>query len=87
MLDEEGRSPNATFVMNVLDTLNGRDEIAVMRSKEQRFNPLEETEPAVKTFVKSFNIVGLPVFVVVFGLIVWLRRRSRQKRIRLMFQK
>jgi len=87
MLDEEGRSPNATFIMNVLDTLNGRDETAVMRSKEQRFNPLEETEPAVKTFVKSFNIVGLPVFVVVFGLIVWLRRRSRQKRIRLMFQK
>ncbi len=87
MLDEEGRSPNATFIMNVLDTLNGRDEIAVMRSKEQRFNPLEETEPAVKTFVKSFNIVGLPVFVVVFGLIVWFRRRSRQKRIRLMFQK
>jgi ABC-2 type transport system permease protein len=87
MLDEEGRSPNATFIMNVLDTLNGRDEIAVMRSKEQRFNPLEETEPAVKTFVKSFNIAGLPVFVVVFGIIVWLRRHARQKRIRLMFQK
>jgi len=87
MLDEEGRSSNATFIMNVLDTLNGRDEIAVMRSKEQRFNPLEETEPAVKTFVKSFNIAGLPVFVVVFGIIVWLRRHARQKRIRLMFQK
>jgi ABC-type uncharacterized transport system involved in gliding motility auxiliary subunit len=87
MMDQEGRSPNATFIMNVLDTLNGRNEIAVMRSKEQRFNPLEETEPAVKTFVKSFNIAGLPVFVVAFGLVVWLRRHSRQKRIQLMFQK
>jgi hypothetical protein len=71
----------------VLDVLNNRDEIAVMRSKEQRFNPLIETGPAIKTFVKSFNIAGLPVLVVAFGLLVWLRRHSRQKNIRMMFQK
>ncbi len=86
MLDAEGRSANATFFMNVLDFLNNREEIAVMRSKEQRFNPLEETDPAVKTFVKTFNIAGLPILVVAFGLIVWFRRHSRQKRIQLMFQ-
>jgi len=87
MLDEEGRSSNATFVMNVLDALNGRNEIAAMRSKEQQLNPLRETEAPVKTFVKTFNIAGLPVFVVAFGLIVWFHRRSRQKRIQLIFQK
>jgi len=87
LLDEEGRSSNATFIMNVLDVLNNRDEIAVMRSKEQRFNPLVETRPAIKTFVKSFNIAGLPVLVVAFGLLVWFRRHSRQKNIRTIFQK
>ncbi|MBW1851609.1 MAG: Gldg family protein, partial [Deltaproteobacteria bacterium] len=87
IVDGEGRSSNATFIMNVLDALNGRNETAVMRSKEQRFNPLEETEPGVKTFVKSFNIAVLPVIVVAFGLLVWFRRHSRQKNIRLMFQK
>ncbi len=87
MVDEEGRSSNATFMMNLLDALNNRNEIAVMRSKEQRFNPLAETTPAIKTFIKAFNIAGLPVLVVAFGLIILFRRHSRQKTIRLMFQK
>lgn len=87
VLDQEGRSSNAVFVMNVLDYLNNREEIAVMRSKEQRFNPLRESEAGTKTFLKSFNIVGLPILVVIFGLFVLLRRHSRKKRILMMFQK
>jgi len=87
ILDEKGRTPNAMFIMNVLDFLNNREEIALMRSKEQRFNPLDDTGAGTKTFVKSFNIAGLPVLVVLFGLAVWLRRHSRKKRIQMMFQK
>ena len=87
VLDQEGRSSNAVFVMNVLDYLNNREEIAVMRSKEQRFNPLQESAAGTKTFLKSFNIAGLPILVVIFGLFVLLRRHSRKKRILMMFQK
>ena len=58
-----------------------------MRSKEQRFNPLFDTGPATKTFVKSFNIAGLPVLVTLFGLLVWFKRHSRKKHIQMMFQK
>ena len=86
VLDDKGRTPNAMFIMNVLDFLNNREEIAVMRSKEQRFNPLHDTSGTVKAFVKSFNVAGLPVLVVVFGLSVWLRRRARKRRIQIMFQ-
>ncbi len=86
ILDPGGRSPNATFVMNVMDALNAHEDMAVMRSKIQRFNPLLETSAAVKTFIKAFNIAGLPVFVVFFGLFVWLRRHSRKKQIQMMFQ-
>jgi len=28
LMDEEGRTPNAMFIVNVLDYLNGREEIA-----------------------------------------------------------
>ena len=87
VLDQEGRSSNAVFVMNVLDYLNNREEIAVMRSKEQRFNPLQESEAGTKTFIKSFNIAGLPILVVIFGLFVLFRRHSRKKHIQIMFQK
>lgn len=87
VIGEEGRSPNEVFIMNLIDHLNGRDDIAVMRSKEQRFNPLDETSAAAKTLVKAFNIAGLPVLVVLFGLAVWWRRHTRKKRLQLMFQK
>jgi ABC-type uncharacterized transport system involved in gliding motility auxiliary subunit len=85
MLDEEGRTPNAMFVMNLLDFLNNREKIALMRSKQQRFNPLNDTQAGTKTFVKSFNIAGLPVLVMLFGLVVWFGRHSRKKRIKMMF--
>ncbi len=87
VLDAEGQSSNATFIMNVIDYLNGRQDIAVMRGKEQRFNPLEDTQAGTKTFVKAFNIAGLPILVVIFGLGVWFRRHSRKKHIQMMFQK
>jgi ABC-2 type transport system permease protein len=86
-LDEKGRTPNAMFIMNALDYLNKREEIAVMRSKEQRFNPLDDTGAGTKTLVKFFNIAGLPLFVVLFGLLVWFLRHSRKKRLQMMFQK
>jgi len=87
MMDATGRSPNATFILNLLDYLNDREDVAVMRSKVQRFNPLLDTGSGAKTFVKSFNIVGLPVLVVFFGLGVWFRRHSRKRRIQMMFEK
>jgi len=87
VIDENGKTPNATFVLNVLDNLNGRNEYAAMRSKTQQFNPLKETSPAVKTFVKTFNIAGLPVLVVLFGILVWVRRTARKKMIQAMFSR
>jgi ABC-type uncharacterized transport system involved in gliding motility auxiliary subunit len=87
VIDPQGRSANAIFIMNVLDALNHRSDIAVMRAKKQRFNPLDETGPGTRTFVKAFNIAGLPVLVVGFGIIIWFRRASRKRRIQEMFQK
>jgi ABC-2 type transport system permease protein len=87
MLDEQGKSPNAMFILNVLDYLNNREGIAELRSKEQGFNPLIEVKGATKTFVKSFNIAGLPILVILCGLMVWFLRHSRKKRIHMMFQR
>ena len=87
ILDEAGRSPNAVFILNALDYLNNRQDIAMMRGKEQRFNPLADLSPLAKTGIKSLNIAGLPALVVLAGLIVWLRRKSRRRQIQLLFQK
>jgi hypothetical protein len=75
------------FIANVIDFLNDREDVAVMRGKERRFNPLSEVGAAAKTFVRSFNIAGMPVLVVLFGLLVWFRRHARKRRIQMMFEK
>jgi ABC-type uncharacterized transport system involved in gliding motility auxiliary subunit len=85
VIDPEGRDPNAMFVMNILDLLNGQEGIADMRSKTQSINPLTDTSAFAKTAIKAFNIVGLPVLVVLFGLVIWGRRHSRKKSIQMMF--
>ncbi|RTZ95096.1 MAG: ABC transporter permease [Deltaproteobacteria bacterium] len=87
ILDEDGRSPNAVFIMNIIDALNNRNDIAVMRSKTQQLNPLNAPSSASKFFIKMFNIIGLPVLVVLFGLLVWIRRHARKKRIEMAFTK
>jgi ABC-2 type transport system permease protein len=87
LLDERGQSSNAVFLLNLLDYLNNREDIAVMRSKNQRFNPLKDSGAFVKLLVKILNIVGLPALVILLGIITWFRRTARKKRIRAMFAK
>jgi ABC-type uncharacterized transport system involved in gliding motility auxiliary subunit len=85
VLDEEGNTANAIFLLNLLDGLNGREDIAVMRAKRQIFNPLAETGAGTKTLAKTLNIVGLPVLVVFFGVLFWFHRVSRKKKIQSLF--
>jgi ABC-type uncharacterized transport system involved in gliding motility auxiliary subunit len=86
VIDAQGRGANAVFMLNVVDALNGREDIAVLRGKKQDFNPLQPIGTGAKTAVKAFNIAGLPILVVLFGVAVWFRRMSRKRRIQEMFQ-
>jgi ABC-2 type transport system permease protein len=85
VIDETGRGANTVFVLNAIDYLNQRGDVAVMRAKEQTFNPLSETSAGERTFIKSFIIAGLPLLVALFGVGVWVRRAARKKRIQAMF--
>jgi hypothetical protein len=87
LLDQAGESPNALFLMNLLDFLNNREDVAVMRGKQQRLNLMGEMKGGTKTFVKTFNIVGLPILVVLAGILIWIKRNNRQKRIQMLFRK
>lgn len=85
LLDPEGRSPNAILVLNMLDYLNGNEDLPLMRSKGLNLNPLRETDPRYRTFVKGFAMGGLPLLVILAGLIVWRRREARREAIRRRF--
>jgi ABC-type uncharacterized transport system involved in gliding motility auxiliary subunit len=87
LISEQADNPDATFIMNVIDILNNHADIAMMRGKVQSFNPLEVKNEQVKVLAKGFNIAGLPMIVVIFGLIMWIRRTTRRHRIEAMFNK
>lgn len=81
MIDPQGRTMNATFILNAIDHLNHDDGMAKLRAKQQNLNPIQETSPALRTVFKAFNIVGLPVLVILFGLGVLAKRTSRKKKL------
>ncbi len=85
VVDDEGKTPNSQFVLNIIDYLNGREEIASMRSKTQRFNPLQEIAPAARTAIKTANIGGIPILVIAAGIVVWARRSARKRTIQKIF--
>jgi ABC-2 type transport system permease protein len=85
LLDADSQNPDSTFVMNMLDVLNDRLDISLMRSKTLTINPLEDTQMRTKMFVKTFNIAVVPSLVAGIGLLAWVRRRMRKKRIEYMF--
>ncbi|WP_299980304.1 Gldg family protein [Desulfobacula sp.] len=81
MLDPQGRTTNATFILNIIDHLNGDDKIAQLRSKQQTLNPIADTTPFGRGIIKAVNIIALPILVILFGFLVLARRTSRKKKI------
>ena len=86
ILDAEGRTGNSLFFLNLFDYLNDREDYAIMRTKGVNYVPIrEDASPQVKSFIKSFNIAVLPALVVGAGVLVWLGRIRRKKRIEYYF--
>ncbi|MCK5695377.1 MAG: Gldg family protein [Desulfobacula sp.] len=81
MLDPQGRTTNSTFILNIIDHLNNEDKIAQLRSKQQTLNPIADTTPFDRRLIKAFNIIVLPILVILFGLLVLAGRTSRKKKI------
>jgi len=85
ILDPNETSPNGLYVLNVIDALNEREDVALMRGKVQQYNPLDDIQAPTRTAIKMLNIAGLPIAVSVFGFFILLRRHARKKRIQMMF--
>ncbi len=85
ILDPNESTPNGLFILNMIDALNNREDIAIMRAKVQQYNPLDDIPAPTRTVIKMLNIAGLPVAVTVFGFFILWRRHARKKQIQMMF--
>ena len=80
-VDENGHSPVSMFLMNVVDYMNGNEELCTMRTKSLAVNNLTIKSAAAANFWKIFNQYGLAVLVALCGFIVWRLRSARRRAI------
>lgn len=81
VIDENGATPVAMFVMNIIDYMNGNQDLCTMRSKGLQVNTLKLKSMAAVNFWKIFNEWGLVILLAVGGFIVWKLRNKRRKAI------
>jgi hypothetical protein len=72
-----GDRDNLLFFQNLIDWLAQDEALITIRSREVTDRPLKPVSEPTKRFVKYANMLGSPVLVVLFGLIVWQVRRRR----------
>lgn len=82
LIDESGTEPVALFVRNVIDYMNGADDLCTMRTKGLSLSTLTGKNSGAAAFTQFFNEFGLTILVALVGLIVWRERSKRRRRIR-----
>ncbi len=81
IVEKDGKSLNAVFLHNAIDYLSGNYLTPEMRSKGIDYNPLKERSDSVKLIIKIFNIAGLPICVIIAGILIWRMRERKKKKI------
>ena len=85
LIDPNGNNPVAMFMMNVVDYMNGNEDLCEMRTKGLTINLLDKKSPVLAKIFQYFNEYGLAVLVAIVGLFVWKRRTARRKQINLKY--
>jgi ABC-type uncharacterized transport system involved in gliding motility auxiliary subunit len=71
---------NIVFVENAIDWLAQDDALIAIRSKNRAPPPLVFTSPIIRRAVKYANIFGVPVLLMVVGVLRLWRRRQTTRR-------
>jgi gliding-associated putative ABC transporter substrate-binding component GldG len=72
--------PNEAFLLNLVDWLVLDEDMMLIRSRGLAAAPIKELSDAQRASVKYWNVVGLPLLLIGFGLLRWrLRETQRAK--------
>lgn len=85
LIDDSGREPISIFVRNVLDYMNGNEDLCTMRTKGLALNTLKKSSTASIKVAKIINQYGVPLLVIIIGFIVWRLRVEHRKKIRIQY--
>ena len=89
VFDKNCQEPIAMFVRNAFDYMNGNSDLCTMRTKNFTYTALKtnlsDGEKVLQSFLKYFCQFGLPLLVVLAGVIVFFVRKSHRNQIHKMF--
>lgn len=85
VIPQSGMSTTSIFLRNAIDYLSGNEDFCKMRTKGLSLNSLKESTDAKKNLAKIINQCGLVLLVAICGLIIWRRRASHKRRIRMQY--
>jgi hypothetical protein len=69
---------NEALFLNLMDWLVRDDALLAIRTRGLRAAPLGEVSDSTRALLKYGNVVGVPLLLIVFGLLRWARRESRR---------
>lgn len=67
---------NLKYALKILDWLAQDEALAQVRNKGMQSRPLDQVKEGTMTLIKAGNIVGLPLLLLLIGLIRWRIRQS-----------
>lgn len=78
LIDNEGISPTALFIRNIIDYINNNEDFCTMRTKGTRLDFITINDSQFAFIVKLLNEYGLAVVVLLVGFVVWRMRLARR---------
>ena len=79
--DDFRRNQSAfVFLMNLADWLTQDEGLIAIRSRGATIRTLDPVTDNTKALLKYLNIAGMPLLVIIFGIVRWQFRRSLRKR-------
>ncbi len=85
LIAKNSNEPIAMFIRNIVDYMNGNEDLCTMRSKDLGMNTLEVSSGTKTVVFKYFNEFGLAIIVLIILLIVILARHNHRKAIRMQY--
>jgi len=67
---------DATFMQNIVDSVSLDGDLIKIRSKDVAERPLEKIDDSKKNSIKLFNIFGITVIVLAFGILRYYQRKK-----------
>ncbi len=81
MLPDDKRDQAVSFVRNVIDYMNGNEDLCLMRTKGLDLRTMTNLNTGFAVFTRYFNQFGIPLLVIIAGLVVTILRNVHRTKI------